>query len=115
MAGAEKDSAAVSVDEAVGAMESVPEVPEVDLTGGKGGPVYVVQLKGPGAYPGVWEDFASVTAPARSKRKTIIEAAMRSDAGKQVKLPGVVRVLDADAAKERPVGLREREPELVIG
>jgi hypothetical protein len=30
-------------------------------------------------------------------------------------LPATVRVLDADAAREHPVGLREREPELVIG
>jgi hypothetical protein len=103
VAAAEKDAAAVVV-----------EVPEVDLTGGKGGPVYVVQVAGSGEDCATWTDFARVTAPVRSKRKTIIQAAMRSYAGPRT-LPATVRVLDADAAREHPVGLREREPELVIG
>jgi hypothetical protein len=112
VAAAEKDAAAVVV-----------EVPEVDLTGGKGGPVYVVQVlqdlhvtEDTMYEPvGAWVDVVAVRALARSKRRTIIEAALRSDAGKQLTLPARVRVLDVDAAREHPVGLREREPELVIG
>jgi hypothetical protein len=82
--------------------------------------VYVVQRRigadqEPMIEPPVWEDVATVTVPARSKRATVIEAALRSDAGKRVTLPVTVRVLDVDAAREHPVGLREREPELVIG
>jgi hypothetical protein len=101
VAAAEKDAAAVVV-----------EVPEVDLTGGKGGPVYVVQVAGSGEDCATWTDFARVTAPARSKRKTIIGAAVRAA---KLKPPMVLRVLDADAAKEYRPRFKDREPELVIG
>lgn len=101
MAGAEKDVAAV-----------VAEVPEVDLTNGEGGPTYVVQVAGSGEDCATWTDFARVTAPVRSKRKTIIGAAVRVA---KLKPPMVLRVLDADAAKEYRPRLKEREPELVIG
>jgi hypothetical protein len=101
MTGAEKDAAAVVV-----------EVPEVDLTGGKGGPVYVVQLAGVGTGAVLWQDVAIVTARPRAKRRTIIGAAVRA-AG--LRPPMVLRVLDADAAKEYRPRFKDREPELVIG
>lgn len=67
--------------------------------------------------PGIalWEDVCSVTVPARSKRKTIIERALNSEEGRQLTLPVILRILDADAAREFPVGLKPRDPELVIG
>jgi hypothetical protein len=68
----------------------------------------------PGEMPGVslWDDVCEVTMPAGSKRKTIIAAAL---AKTPVELPATLRILDADAAREFPVGLRPRDPELVIG
>lgn len=48
----------------------------------------------------VWVDVASVTVPARSKRSTIVRAALTSD-GVVVSLPDEFRVLDAVAAEER--------------
>lgn len=76
--------------------------------------VYVVQRLGQ-RVEGIaeWTDIAAVTVPARSKRKSIIEAALATDSA--LKLPLTVRVLDADAAREIAVGLRQREPELEIG
>lgn len=59
-----------------------------------------------------WEDIATVTVPARSKRRTIVEAARQKVA---IELPATLRILDADAAREFPVGLKPRDPELVIG
>lgn len=61
---------------------------------------------------GLWVDICTVSVPARSKRKTIIEAARREVA---IELPATLRILDADAAREFPVGLKPRDPELVIG
>lgn len=91
--------------------EVVVDVPEVDLTDGKGGAVYVVQVAGVGAECASWTDIARVTAPARTKRATIIRAAVGS-LGTFTEM--TMRVLDADAAREHKVGLRERDPELVI-
>jgi hypothetical protein len=91
----------------------VVAVPEVDLTDGKGGPVYVVQMAGPGESRVAWTDVARVVAPPRSKRKTIVTAAVRH-ADPSLKLPATVRVLDVDAAHEHKVGLKKRDPELVI-
>lgn len=99
--------------------EAVVAVRDVDLTDGAGGPVYVVQRAGSGKDCAVWTDVARVTAPARSKRKTIISAAVK---GAALVVPSggsngglTLRVLDADAAHEHKVGLKKRDPELVIG
>ena len=53
--------------------------------------------------------------PPRSKRKTIITAALATDAGKALSLPVSLRVLDAASAEVVPVAEKERPPELVIG
>lgn len=86
--------------------------------------VYVVQVRGftqdsvepfkPHAEGDVWADVATVKVPPRSKRKTIIERALNASSVK-LELPVTLRILDADAAREFPVGLRPRDPELVIG
>lgn len=57
-------------------------------------------------------DFCRVVAPARSKRPTIIRAAMSVSA---LVMPMTVRVLDSAAAMEHRVSTREVAPELVIG
>lgn len=62
----------------------------------------------------VWVDIAAVVVPARSKRSTIVRAALTSD-GVVVSLPAEFRVLDAVAAKLVSVSERQRDPELVIG
>ncbi len=120
----------------------VPPIPGTDETGARivagepivelaksrasaGPQVYVVQVRGamreqeagemafaPHPDGALWCDIATVTVPARSKRKTIIEAARAKVA---IELPATLRVLDADAAREFPVGLKPRMPELVIG
>lgn len=79
--------------------------------------VYVVQRLASRASgsPVAWEDVATVTVPPRSKRRTIIAAALATEAGKQLALPAKLRVLDADAWREHSVELRQAEPELVIG
>lgn len=62
-----------------------------------------------------WEDVGTVTVPARTKRRTIIEQALNTENGRKLSLPVTLRILDADAAREFPVGLKPRDPELVIG
>jgi hypothetical protein len=93
-----------------GAAEVVVDVPEVDLTDGAGGPVYVVQVAGVGSECVMWTDVCRVVVPPRSKLKKIVGGA-KAHLGE---LPATVRVLDVDAAKEHAVGLKERDPELVI-
>lgn len=98
------------------AAEVVVAVPEVDLTDGKGGSVYVVQAAGTGAERAVWADIARVVAPPRSKRATIIRAAVgRAQESAAPRLPATLRVLDAQAAREHRVELRQVDPQLVIG
>lgn len=97
--------------------EAVVEVPEVDLTGGAGGSVYVVQRAGVGSDCATWTDVARVTAPARAKRATILKAAVKGAsllAGKSSSRV-TLRVLDVAAAHEHKVGFKSRDPELVIG
>lgn len=91
--------------------EVVVEVSVVDLTEGAGGSRYVVQVAGVGLDCASWTDVARVVAPARSKRATIIRAAVRAFGGE---LPVVVRVLDEVAAREHRVSFVDRDPELVI-
>src|SRR4051812_26405617 len=86
--------------------------------------VYVVQVRGhelpdhetfvPNAEGHLWHDVATVEVPPRSKRRTIIERALNA-AETPIELPVTLRILDADAAREFPVGLKPRDPELVIG
>lgn len=103
------------------AVEVVVEVPTVDLTEGAGGVEYVVQRAGTGEDVVVWTDIARVVVPARTKRATIIRAACDglavrgADGIPVIRGPVTVRVLDAGAAREHVVSLRERAPELVIG
>lgn len=105
------------------AERAVVEVRDVDLTDGKGGSVYVVQRLEPSSPLPLdeagagrcWTDVARVTAPVRAKRATILRAAVKG-AGLSLPKSGVsLRVLDAAAAHEHKVGLKPRDPELVIG
>lgn len=93
----------------------VVELPTVDLTEGAGGSVFVVQCAGVGvgAEVATWVDFCRVVAPARSKRPTIIRAAMSVNSPLAL-MPLTVRVLDVAAAAEHRVSQREVAPELVI-
>lgn len=82
--------------------------------------VYVVQRRlaptiddVPGS-PVRWEDVASVTVEPRSKRSTVIRAAIEQ-AGLVVGDAVLMRVLDAASAVEVPVGTRQPPLELVIG
>lgn len=64
----------------------------------------------------VWTDVATVTVPARTQRKTVIEKAL-NDAGL---VPPVgeqfeVRVLDADSSRTVTVGSVQPPPVLQIG
>jgi hypothetical protein len=63
-----------------------------------------------------WLDIATVTVPARTHRKTVIEKALE-EAGimhtNGVKL--TVRVLDEEAARETPVETEQPPPRLKIG
>lgn len=99
--------------------EVVREIPAVDLTAGQGGPVHVVQAAGVGVGFADWVDVATVRAPGRTHRKSIVTAALRAAAanGWRVVLPASVRVLDARSAEEIPVRAADPppEPELVIG
>jgi hypothetical protein len=120
---------AVSEEESIAGAVSEVAAEAIQPTRQSAGPqVYVVQLRtageatsadgepatgfGSGA---LWMDLAVVTVPARSKRRTIIAAALATERGAELTLPVTLRILDADAAREFPVGLRPRDPELVIG
>jgi hypothetical protein len=63
-------------------------------------------------YGDVWEDVATVTVPARTKRKSIITAALKK-AGLEPEKPIKVRVLNADSAHVSEVQA-SREPRLRI-
>jgi hypothetical protein len=77
--------------------------------------VYVVQVQRANE-DGVWDDIETVTVPARTHRKTVIEKALE-EAGimhtNGVKL--TVRVLDEEAARETPVETEQPPPRLKIG
>jgi hypothetical protein len=66
---------------------------------------------------GVWVDVATVTVSSGSKRRKVIEKALK-DAGIIPELDGPplrVRVLDAASAAETPVGAEQPPPQLKIG
>jgi len=74
---------------------------------------YVLQLLREGAEPeDMWEDIATVTVPVRTKRKSIITAALKK-AGLEPEKPIKVRVLNADSAHVSEVQA-ESEPRLRI-
>lgn len=79
---------------------------------------YVVQRRNVSevaAFPDVWEDVATITAPPRTKRATIIGRALR-EAGllPTSDKPLEVRVLDARSAHVTTVGLKQRDPEIEL-
>lgn len=95
--------------------EPVPVGAAVAVGKAPAGPqVYVVQQRFVQAEQVCWLDLASVTVPPRSKRSTVIRAAIEQ-AGVKVEPGMVVRVLDAGSAVEVPVGTRQPPAELVIG
>ncbi len=63
-----------------------------------------------------WVDVATVTVPARTLRKTVVEKAL-SEAGITPEVGGQmhVRVLDAQSASPFTVGAEQPAPVLVIG
>lgn len=105
--------------------------PETGSTSGseptpRGDSTYVVQVaqefvdddgaNGPVSI-GAWVDLATVTVPARSKRKGIIakalqQAGLAPEVGKD---PLRVRVLDGSSSAVTEVGVVQPEPELRIG
>ncbi len=63
-----------------------------------------------------WVDVATVTVPARTLRKTVLEKALKDagitpEVGQQMR----VRVLDAQSASPFTVGAEQPAPVLVIG
>jgi hypothetical protein len=62
----------------------------------------------------VWVDVGTVGVPPRTHRKTVIEKALTAES-----LGGAtgraVRVLDAESARETPVGMEQPPPRLKIG
>lgn len=76
---------------------------------------YTVQVQGEG--PGVsWRDVATVTVPARTKRKRVIEKGL-ADAG-MTPTDGEtlqVRALNADSAHVTAVGVDHGPPRLKFG
>ncbi len=71
------------------------------------------EASGPPEY--VWRDVATVTVPARTHRKTVVEKALKDaviepPAGEQLR----VRVLDADSARPFTVGVVQPPPQLHI-
>jgi hypothetical protein len=83
---------------------------------GAGG-VYVLQKEAfSDGEPGTaWVDVATVTVPARTKRKTAIRNALK-EAGLDVSEEIKVRLLDAESARVVPVRPRPpATPELEIG
>jgi hypothetical protein len=77
--------------------------------------VYVVQWQRVNE-AGVWDDIGTVTVPARTHRKTVIEkaldeAAIRPDHGAMM----TVRVLDEGSARETKVETEQPPPRLKIG
>jgi hypothetical protein len=79
---------------------------------------YVVQrlrihAPGEGVLWEAWEDVATVTVPAKSKRSTVIGKALQ-DAGLMPSAddPLRVRVLDARSAHVTTVALKQLEPQL---
>jgi hypothetical protein len=61
---------------------------------------------------GVWKDIATVRAPARTKRRTVVE---RAHADHPLSEGDYVRVLDAESARTIPIALEEQPPRLKIG
>jgi hypothetical protein len=81
--------------------------------------VYVVQKQqeegeGPDDRHMAWVDIATVTVPARTHRKTVIEKAL-GDAGLDLTGGVVVRVLDEGSARESKVETEQPPPRLKIG
>jgi hypothetical protein len=91
--------------------------------------VYVVQHSavlqiqddgGPGSRVEAWVDIATVTVPARTHRKTVIEkaidqAAENEDVDLDLTAALTVRVLDAESARVTPVEMEQPPPRLKIG
>jgi hypothetical protein len=59
-------------------------------------------------------DIATVTVPARTHRKTVIEKALEA-ANVVIDGPMIVRVLDAGSARETKVETEQPPPRLKIG
>lgn len=106
----------------------VVEVPEVDLTGGAGGSVYVVQRAGSGSDCASWTDVARVTAPGAGEARDDLEGGGvgRGVAGGQVAVerdaagarcgggagaPGGVEAARSGVGDRLMVGLNERAVE----
>jgi hypothetical protein len=84
--------------------------------------VYVVQQRREGGkdVPGVqadyvWEDIATVTVPARTHRKTVIEKALDQAFAPTAPGTSVLRVLDEGSARETKVEMEQPPPRLKIG
>jgi hypothetical protein len=75
--------------------------------------VYVVQERREDEEGG-WVDLATVTVPARTHRKTVIEKALEQ-AKTVLSRPITVRVLDEQSARETPVETEQPPPRLRIG
>lgn len=80
---------------------------------------YVVQMRDPDHADGkVWEDVATVTVPAKTKRKTVIAKAVE-EAGTDLTLlptmPVRLRVIPAEHAEEIKVEMEQPPPQLKIG
>jgi hypothetical protein len=86
--------------------------------------VYVVQaeiaaiVKQPDGEPRevrAWEDFATITVPARTHRKTVIEKALEQAAITPVPNAAMnVRVLDEQSARETRVETEQPPPRLKL-
>jgi hypothetical protein len=91
--------------------------------------VYVVQVRGevdrdktfgddPDNPTLFWKDVATVTVPARTHRKTVIQKALeqaQEDTDIDVTDALTVRVLDAKSARVTPVETEQPPPRLKIG
>lgn len=76
--------------------------------------IYVLQVKGEA---GGWDDFATISVPARTKRKTIIQKGL-AEAGYDAdewKKTLEVRVLDEESARATPVNPDPRPAAWRIG
>jgi hypothetical protein len=76
--------------------------------------VYVVQVQRANE-DGVWDDIETVTVPARTHRKTVIEKALDQAAITLGPSAMIVRVLDEGSARESRVESEQPPPRLKIG
>jgi hypothetical protein len=79
--------------------------------------VYVVQKRRdmPTSESEAWTDIATVTVPARTHRKTVIEKALGQAGVTETNGAIFVRVLDAESARESKVETEQPPPRLKIG